>query len=93
MRSIAYTSEDIKWCEATIGFLEGQLSDEARAVRSLPPAKRARHRRAAAAAPSPAPSSELPLQKLPQQCRKMTLRKAAGDDTEESVKMTRMGLW
>ena len=53
MRSIAYTSEDIKWCEATIDFLEGQLSHETRAVRSIPPAKRARHSRAAAAAPSP----------------------------------------
>ena len=58
MRSIAYTSEDIKWCEATIDFLEGQLSHEAPAVRSIPPAKRARHSRAAAAAPSPAPASE-----------------------------------
>ena len=82
MRSIAYTSEDIKWCEATIDFLEGQLSDETRAVRSIPPAKGARHSRAAAAAPSPAPSSEPPLQKLPPQRRKTTPRKAAGDDTE-----------
>ncbi len=36
MRSIAYTTEDIKWCEATIDFLEGQLSHEAPAVLHTP---------------------------------------------------------
>ena len=93
MRSIAYTSEDIKWCEATINFLEGQLSDEALAVRSIPPAKRARHSRAAAAAPSPAPASEPPLQKLPPQRRKTTTSLAQGRQPVMTLKMTKMGLW
>jgi hypothetical protein len=80
----AYTPEEIKWCEATMDFLEGQLSDEARAVRSLPPAKRARlMRAAAAAAPSRAHASKTPPQKPPPQPRKTTPRMAADDDTED----------
>ncbi len=94
MCSIAYTSEDIKWCEVTINFLEGQLSDEARAVRSIPPAKRARHSRAAAAAPSPAPASKPPQQKLPPQRRKFGgAKRPQGRQPVMTLKMTKMGLW
>ena len=67
MHSIAYTSEEMKWCEATIDFLEGQLSDDARAVRSIPPAKRTRGGRAAAAAPSPVKAAVTAPQTDPKQ--------------------------
>ena len=84
----AYTSEEIKWCEATIDYLAGQLSDEARLVRSMPAAKRTRGRAEsrAAAAPSPVPPSKPPpqLRKTPPpQRRKTQPSKAADDDTED----------
>lgn len=74
----AYTAEEIKWCEATIDYLGGQLSDEARLVRSMPAARRTRGGRAAAAAPSPAPPSKPQPQR-----RKTNPSKAAVDDTED----------
>ena len=50
----AYTDEEIKWCNATIDFLESELDDEGCAKRALAPQRRGR-RGGAAAAASPAP--------------------------------------
>ncbi len=91
MRSIAYTSEDIKWCEATIDFLEGQLSDEARAVRSIPGPLRN----------VPATAAPTPLRQVPRlrqsrrckSCRRSAAKRPQGRQPVMTLKMTKMGLW
>ncbi len=51
----AYNAEQIKWCEATIDSLEGQLDEEGRAKRSMPPKKRTLRSAATSAAHIPEP--------------------------------------
>jgi hypothetical protein len=38
----AFSPEEVKWCQATFDFLEGQLDEEGREKRNLPPKRRGR---------------------------------------------------
>ena len=55
----SYTPEEVRWCQATFDFLEGQLDEDGRAKRNLPPKRRGRGP-ARGAAPRPAPAPPAP---------------------------------
>ena len=55
----SYTPEEVRWCQATFDFLEGQLDDDGRAKHNLPPKRRGRGP-ARGAAPRPAPAPPAP---------------------------------
>ena len=81
----AYTAEEIKWCEATIDYLGGRLSDEARLVRSMPSVRRTRGGRAAAR-PRRVP-------RLRQSRRRSAAKRTPAKQPMVARKMTTLGLW
>jgi hypothetical protein len=59
--SSAYSSEEVKWCQATFDFLTCQLDEEGRAKRNLPPKRRGRGpARGGPAPPTPTMPTEGP---------------------------------